>query len=136
MCRRWSSRSTIALRELLKASRNSPFQPVSTAIGHDSAVPAPRPQVLPFRCVAAGMRARLLVVAVLLLAAGASPANAQQTTPCDQETYTYSKVSRPKQYDVLPQEIVTLKSKRDGVDIQIGLIRPKVPAGTRVPVIV
>jgi pyridoxal biosynthesis lyase PdxS len=76
------------------------------------------------------------VVAAVASALSAAPAAAQQTTPCDQESHTYSEVSRPPHYDVLPQEIVSLESRRDGVSIQIGLIRPKVPAGEKVPVIV
>jgi putative CocE/NonD family hydrolase len=63
-------------------------------------------------------------------------ARAQQTTPCDQESHTYAKVSRAPRYAALPQEVVSIPSTRDGVSIQIGIVRPKVPAGTRVPVIV
>jgi len=79
---------------------------------------------------------RLAAATVAVCAFAPGTASAQQTTPCDQETYTYSKVSRPAQYSALPQQIVNLKSDRDGVDIQVGLIRPDVPAGVKVPVIV
>ncbi len=64
------------------------------------------------------------------------PAQAQQVTPCDMEGGApETSVSKKPRYGVLPQEIVHLASRRDGVTIEIGLVRPKVPARTRVPVI-
>jgi putative CocE/NonD family hydrolase len=65
-----------------------------------------------------------------------TPASAQQITPCDQGTQTYSEVSRPPQHGFQGQQVIELESERDGATIQIGLVRPDVPEGERVPVIV
>lgn len=48
----------------------------------------------------------------------------------------YSRVLAAGTLDVLPDEIVTLASDLDGEPIQIGLLRPDVPDGTRVPVLI
>lgn len=76
------------------------------------------------------------LVASLLLAA--PPAAAQ--VPCDfasELVYSgYATVSRPPRYEISRQEVVSIPSRIDGAAIQIGIVRPKVPAGTRVPVIV
>jgi X-Pro dipeptidyl-peptidase len=78
-----------------------------------------------------------VVVLAAALAGSAPPgASAQQVTRCDQESHTYSKVSSPARYGFQPQKVVELASGRDGATIQIGLVRPKVPPGERVPVIV
>lgn len=78
------------------------------------------------------------VLAVAAVVVGVPPVEvaAQQVTPCDQGNKTYAKVSRAPRYDFLPQEVVSVPSVRDGAAIQIGLVRPKVPEGVRVPVIV
>ncbi len=70
----------------------------------------------------------------------ASPASAQQALPCSFQSEgdysgSYAKVSETGPYEIGEQEVVELESKLDGVTIQIGLVRPKVPAGTQVPVI-
>lgn len=44
--------------------------------------------------------------------------------------------SRTPRYGFLPDEVVTLSSALDGAAIQVGLMRPDVPEGTRVPVVV
>ncbi|MGH2754399.1 MAG: CocE/NonD family hydrolase [Actinomycetota bacterium] len=66
------------------------------------------------------------------------PALAQQLLPCDQGSYdpdSYSHVSDKGPFDIGEQEIVELESDVDGATIQMGVIRPDVPAGTKVPVI-
>jgi predicted acyl esterase len=67
-------------------------------------------------------------------------AQAQQLLPCDfgstgDYSGSYAKVSRQGPYEISEQEIVEIESGVDGVTIQIGLFRPKVPSGTKVPVI-
>lgn len=66
---------------------------------------------------------------------------AQQLLPCDfgsQGDYSgsYAKVSKEGPYEIAEQEIVELESEVDGATIQMGVIRPVVPPGTHVPVIV
>lgn len=83
----------------------------------------------------------LLATVALASSLTALPAAAQQTFPCDfrsQGDYSgnYAKVSNPGPYEIAEQEIVELESKVDGAAIQLGLVRPKVPKGTKVPVIV
>ena len=64
-------------------------------------------------------------------------AGAQQTTPCDLGSpSSFSHVSAKPKYQPMPQQLVEISSNVDGATIQIGLVRPKVPAGVRVPVIV
>ncbi len=89
------------------------------------------------------MRRRLAVLATLALLSavlpglGAPPASAQQVQPCDLGgSSEFSTVSPRPRHDLLPQEVVSIPSAQDGADIQIGVFRPRVPAGTRVPVIV
>lgn len=81
------------------------------------------------------------LVAVATVPAMASSAAAQQATPCDFQSQgdysgSYSKVTKKGPFDIGEQEIVELESDVDGASIQIGLVKPKVPAGKRVPVIV
>ena len=69
------------------------------------------------------------------------PATAQQLQPCDfgssgDYSGSYSTVSKKGPYEIKEQEIVELDSAIDGVTIQMGIIRPDIPAGTEVPVIV
>ena len=74
----------------------------------------------------------------LLALPTAPPADAQQALPCDQGSYdpdSYSHVSDEGPYEPMEQEIVELESDLDGATIQMGLVRPDVPAGTKVPVI-
>jgi X-Pro dipeptidyl-peptidase len=47
-----------------------------------------------------------------------------------------SKVTRAGAYEMLPQEIVEVPSSVEGRPIQIGIVRPKLPAGEKAPVIV
>jgi X-Pro dipeptidyl-peptidase len=46
-----------------------------------------------------------------------------------------SAVSHKGPYEILPPEVVEVPSSLDGRPIQIGLVRPKLPAGERAPVI-
>ncbi len=69
------------------------------------------------------------------------PAVGQQALPCDFQSegdYSgdYSKASSKGRYKIGEQKIVELESKIDGVTIQMGLVRPKVPSGRKVPVVV
>ena len=83
---------------------------------------------------------RTLAIVVALSTALLVPvqqAQAQQVTPCDEGGGgSYAKVRRPAKYGFLPQQVVTIPSSLDGVPIQMSIVRPDVPAGTRVPVIV
>lgn len=47
-----------------------------------------------------------------------------------------SKVSEPGPYGILPQEVVEVPSSLDGRPIQIGIVRPDLPAGEKAPVLV
>jgi predicted acyl esterase len=78
----------------------------------------------------------LFFLAVSATAVTGPPAGAQQATPCAGSTGSFSKVTRPPVYEPGPPEIVELRSSLDGVTIQFGLIRPRVPDGLRVPVVV
>ena len=85
------------------------------------------------------MKGRLIataacLVAGLLVPAAASPAGAQ-VTRCDQLSDDQSRVNAPRRYGFLPDRVVSLGSDVDGAAIQIGVVRPRVPAGRRVPVI-
>src|ERR687895_2960839 len=90
------------------------------------------------------IRSVIVVASSALIMAGlvpSGPARAQQMLPCDfqsQGDYSgdYAKVSQKGPFKIREQEIVELESKIDGATIQMGLIRPQVPAGKRVPVIV
>jgi X-Pro dipeptidyl-peptidase len=75
---------------------------------------------------------------VAVAAALALPAAAQAQVPgaSDCEDLGGSKVTSTGTFEALPQEIVEIPSKLDGRALQIGLIRPKGPAGYRAPVIV
>ena len=82
---------------------------------------------------------RLLVAGLAAAAAlvVAPAAQAEIQTPCDLgSSGPYSVVSAKPRYRPLPQQIINLRSRVDGANIQIGLIRPDVPRGVRVPVIV
>lgn len=73
------------------------------------------------------------VVALTLWLAG--PAAAQVSTPsCNSQGE--SAVSQPGAYEILPQEVVEIPSSVDGRAIQIGIVRPKLPAGEKAPVLV
>ncbi|MGH2736220.1 MAG: CocE/NonD family hydrolase, partial [Actinomycetota bacterium] len=83
----------------------------------------------------------LVVGATTALGPGGDRALAQQVLPCDfgsngDYSGSYAKVSKPGPHEIGEQQIVELESKRDGVTIQMGLIRPEVPVGTKMPVIV
>jgi putative CocE/NonD family hydrolase len=80
------------------------------------------------------------LAALVLLSAGVASAGAEVQLPCDTSTggggSDYSVVSAKPRYQPMPQQVVDLRSKVDGANIQIGLIRPHVPAGVKVPVVV
>ncbi|MGH2710831.1 MAG: CocE/NonD family hydrolase, partial [Actinomycetota bacterium] len=82
------------------------------------------------------------VLGILLLAAALQPAAAGgNTVPppvalCDVTSQRISRVSIPGPYGVLNGEHVTLTSTFDGEIIDMAVVRPDVPAGTKVPVIV
>jgi predicted acyl esterase len=84
----------------------------------------------------------MVIGAVLALMSGASlvglpSAGAEVQTPCDLGgSGPYSLLSAKPRYRPMPQQVVNIRSHVDGANIQIGLIRPNVPAGVRVPVIV
>lgn len=82
---------------------------------------------------------RAIMWTVLLTLAGTIAAVGQQIEPCDlgaMGDYSgYTPVSEPGPYAIGEQEIVTLDSELDGATIQMGIIRPVVPAGVTVPVI-
>ena len=78
-----------------------------------------------------------VATATLLLAAGAPPAAAQVASQeCGGTGGGASTVSEPGPHEIGAADVVELKSEIDGGIIQIGFIRPDVPAGTRTPVIV
>lgn len=82
-----------------------------------------------------------IAVLSVLFVLSVTPSSAQQALPCDFQSQgdydgSYAKVSDKGPYDVAAQEIVEIESDVDGATIQMGLVRPVVPKGTRVPVIV
>jgi X-Pro dipeptidyl-peptidase len=81
-------------------------------------------------CVAAAL--------VTVLGSSVTPLSAQVATPeqCGGDSGGNSKVSDPGPYDIGETKAVELASDMDGGIIQVGVIRPDVPAGTKVPVIV
>ncbi|MFN2589719.1 MAG: CocE/NonD family hydrolase [Actinomycetota bacterium] len=89
-------------------------------------------------------RLPILLSALFVLGAMSPPlgpfvpeAAAQQTTPCDLGGGGDARMlSAPPKYEPMPQQLVELQSAAGGATIQIGLVRPKVPRGVRVPVIV
>ncbi|MGH2759688.1 MAG: CocE/NonD family hydrolase, partial [Actinomycetota bacterium] len=78
------------------------------------------------------------LVASTLIAAhlSPSPAEAQVVTRCDQLGSDRSTVTAKRRYGFGRSEVVSFPSDRDGANIQIGLVRPRVARGQRVPVIV
>jgi predicted acyl esterase len=82
---------------------------------------------------------RLALAATLAIAAAviaAPTAGAQQLTKCDQGgAGPFAHTTRPSLYAIGPQENFELRSERDGVAIDVAVFRPRVPAGTRVPVV-
>lgn len=79
-----------------------------------------------------------LLGALLVVSSGGPSARAQQLLPCDSgdsDAADYAHVSKKGPYEAMPQQIVELDSKLDGATIQMGLVRPRVPARTEVPVI-
>ncbi len=89
------------------------------------------------------MRLRIVVaLAVLAVTSAPTSARAQVQLPCDLEvplgggTPEYSSVRAKPRYGFRTPEVEWLSSRVDGAAIQIGVLRPRVPAGRRVPVIV
>lgn len=56
--------------------------------------------------------------------------------PCDQYEERYSKVSEPPEHGFGDQYVATVTNPLDGEEVQIGIVRPDVPDGEEVPVIV
>lgn len=85
-----------------------------------------------------GTRPLRLALAVAALAAAVVGAPARgDGLACDDRTGNrFARVSNPGPYEALPSDVTVLASPVDGTPIQIGVIRPDVPAGIRVPVIV
>lgn len=80
------------------------------------------------------MRLRPVALAVLIVISTVTPARAQ-VNMCPGGVR--SQVTAPEKYSYGAHTgVVSLRSRVDGVAIQIGLVRPEVPAGVRVPVIV
>ncbi|HVL48135.1 MAG TPA: CocE/NonD family hydrolase [Candidatus Thermoplasmatota archaeon] len=90
----------------------------------------------------------VLALAAALLAAGCLAATPAQVGPAEAPgpgpavppgvyatTGDFSRVLAPGPHAILPDAVEVLKSARDGVDIRVGLVRPDVPEGTRVPVV-
>jgi X-Pro dipeptidyl-peptidase len=77
------------------------------------------------------------LAALLVALVAAASARAEIQTPCDLGgSGQYSVLSAKPRYRPLPQQVINLRSHVDGANIQIGLIRPDVPRGVKVPVIV
>lgn len=82
-----------------------------------------------------------LIAISLVVGVAGGAARAQQVLPCDNGSNgdysgSYAKVSEAGPYAIGEQEVVNLDSELDGATIQLAVIRPKVPVGTKVPVIV
>ncbi len=73
-------------------------------------------------------------VIISTLTVGVTPARAQ-VSRCDQRTDDRSRVKLPPKNGFMPDEVVSLPSKIDGAAIHVGIVRPRVPAGTRVQVL-
>ena len=81
-------------------------------------------------------RGTLVLAALLALLAPAGTAGAQEgvdASSCLQ--YGSSGTTSPGTFEARPDEVAELRSKVDGVAIQIGIVRPKAPKGYRAPVI-
>lgn len=88
------------------------------------------------------MRTMRLVAIALLMLTGASARASDPVRPqsdialgCTTSDVNYSRVSSAGPYAALPGELHVLDSDLDGQPIQVGVVRPDVPAGVRVPVI-
>jgi X-Pro dipeptidyl-peptidase len=77
---------------------------------------------------------RVILGAIAALAITAAPAAAQGSPSCMSQGA--SAVSEKGPYEILPQEVVEVPSSVDGRAIQIGIVRPKLPAGEKAPVLV
>ena len=78
----------------------------------------------------------IAVAAALLLLLAPVPSGAQVASTCGGTGGGDSKVTEPGPYGIGKTEAVELESELDGGIIQVGVVRPDVPEGTRVPVIV
>lgn len=81
-----------------------------------------------------------VLLSLLLVLTVAPSAPAQQVLPCSFQSEgnyegSYSKVSKKGPYEIREQEIFEIESELDGAAIQLGVVRPDVPEGMRVPVI-
>src|SRR5919109_1084063 len=81
------------------------------------------------------MRVRLVIVLVALLGAQAVPPARAQVNFCSDNERSYV-TRKPKYLYGSQTRVLSLPSRIDGTAIQIGLVRPEVPKGVRVPVIV
>jgi X-Pro dipeptidyl-peptidase len=83
-----------------------------------------------------------ILVGLLLTATALQPASAgsilspPEVLLCEEDSATFSQISTPGQYGVRDAQNVTLTSSFDGENIDMAVVRPDVPEGTRVPVIV
>jgi len=80
------------------------------------------------------MRGAKVAAALIALALGTAAPAAAQVTTCGSQGD--SAVSKKGPYEILPQEVVEVPSSVDGRAIQIGIVRPKLPAGKTAPVLV
>ena len=85
---------------------------------------------------------RLIVIALMLATAGGGARASAPSQPssdlglgCTTGDGSFSRVSTQGPYDALPGELHVLDSDVDGQPIQVGLVRPDVPADLKVPVI-
>jgi predicted acyl esterase len=76
------------------------------------------------------------VIAAIALAVPSAAQAQAPVYPGDCEDMGASKVTKAGSFTAMPQEVVEVPSSVDGRPQQIGLIRPKGPAGYRAPVIV
>ena len=77
----------------------------------------------------------LTIATALILTLAPVHSYAQVASSCGGTGGGDSKVSEPGPYEIGETEAVELESELDGGIIQVGVVRPDVPEGTRVPVI-
>lgn len=77
----------------------------------------------------------VVLMALALLGGRAAPAMAQQIEPCDARAPVFAPSTREPSFEVGPTQTTELVSEHDGVAIALAVVRPVVPEGTRVPVV-
>ena len=90
----------------------------------------------PRRSASSAVLGVLLLTTALQPAAAGGPQSPPPITLCDATSSRFSRVSNPGPYGVLDGQHVTLTSTFDGEIIDMAVVRPDVPEGTQVPVIV